>query len=312
MKCWTGWSRDRRKVHRGLRCRTPAETRLMLARGPEGPVQENFADEEGSRGNWAWQALRDRTIRCCQYTQPLLLSVVLEECVRAHTWAPWKVAAFSGTSSLCPWQALGSGNTWVARVGFPGESVDWRWAGAAEGEDSEGSSCSTGSRASVCRGLDLWRSWCRRPSVASPDKGVLPGRCLEDGRHLWTHRETVGAVCANGSVSAEVAWTRNEVVVGSIDFRNPFVSFVVHIVVLLLVCHHHWNAAPNFVTSCWVGKGSSFLWAWVWGAWRVTVGLHADVGEGHFPSGCCGCYRPFHSWCYTRCSSARVNCGCIG
>ena len=63
-----------------------------------------------------------------------------------------------------------------------------------------------------------------------------------------------------GPVSAEVAWTRDEVVVGSVVFRNPFVSFVVHIVVLLLV-YHHWNAALNFVTSCWVGKGSSFLWA---------------------------------------------------
>ena len=62
-------------------------------------------------------------------------------------------------------------------------------------------------------------------------------------------------------VNREVAWTRDEVVVGSVDFRNPFVSFLVHIVVLLLVYHHHWKVAPNFVTSCWVGRGSSFLWA---------------------------------------------------
>ena len=53
-----------------------------------------------------------------------------------------------------------------------------------------------------------------------------------------------------GPVNREVGWTRDEVVVGS-----------VHIVVLLLVYHHHWNAAPKFVTSCWVAKGSSFLWA---------------------------------------------------
>ena len=64
-------------------------------------------------------------------------------------------------------------------------------------------------------------------------------------------------VLTAGLVSAEVAGTRDEVVVGSVDFRNPFVSFVV----LLLAYHHHWNAAPNFVTSCWVGKASSFLWA---------------------------------------------------
>ena len=67
-------------------------------------------------------------------------------------------------------------------------------------------------------------------------------------------------VLTAGPVNQEVAWTRYEVVVGSVDFRNPFVSFLVHIVVLLLVYHHHWNAAPNFVTSCWVGQSSSFLW----------------------------------------------------
>ena len=119
-------------------------------------------------------------------------------------------------------------------------------------------------------------------------------------------------VLTAGPVNREVAWTQDEVVVGSVDFRNPFFSFLVHIVVLFLVYHHHCNTAPNFVTSSWVGKASLFLWAWVWGAWRVTVGLHADIGEGHFPSGCCGCCRPFHSWCYARCSSARVSCGCSG
>ena len=67
-------------------------------------------------------------------------------------------------------------------------------------------------------------------------------------------------VLTAGPVIREVAWTRDEVLVGSVDFRNPFVSILVHIVVLLLVYHHHWNAAPIFVTNCWVGKGSSFLW----------------------------------------------------
>ena len=67
-------------------------------------------------------------------------------------------------------------------------------------------------------------------------------------------------VLTTGPVNREAAWTRDEVVLSSVDFRNPFVSFLVHIVVLLLVYHHHWIAAPNFNTSCWVGKGSSFLW----------------------------------------------------
>ena len=61
-------------------------------------------------------------------------------------------------------------------------------------------------------------------------------------------------------VKREVAWTQDEILVGSVDFRNLFVSFLIHIVVLLLVNSHYWKAAPNFVTGCWVGKGSSFLW----------------------------------------------------
>ena len=67
-------------------------------------------------------------------------------------------------------------------------------------------------------------------------------------------------VLTAGPVNREVAWTRDEVLVGSVDFRNLFVSFLIHIVVLLLVNPHYWNAAPSFVTGCWVGKGSSFLW----------------------------------------------------
>ena len=68
-------------------------------------------------------------------------------------------------------------------------------------------------------------------------------------------------VLTAGPVKREVAWTRDEVLVGSIDFRNLFVSFLVHIAVLLLVIYPHGNAASNFVASgCWVGKSSAFLW----------------------------------------------------
>ena len=67
-------------------------------------------------------------------------------------------------------------------------------------------------------------------------------------------------VVTAGPVNREVARTRDEVLVGSVDFQNPFVSLLIHIVVLRLVNRHYWDAAPNFVTGCWVGKGSSFLW----------------------------------------------------
>ena len=45
-------------------------------------------------------------------------------------------------------------------------------------------------------------------------------------------------VLTAGSVITEGDWTRDEVLVGSVDFRNRFVSLLIHIVVLLLVYHH--------------------------------------------------------------------------
>ena len=137
--------------------------------------------------------------------------------------------------------------------------------------------------------------------VIDPQLPVLTKvSCLADGLKMGGSYGLIEKLWAQfmltaGPVKREVAWTQDEVLVGSVDFRNLFVSFLIHIVVLLLVNYHYWNAAPNFVTSCWVGKGSSFLWPLVRGAWRVTVGFHADVGEGHLPSGCCGCCRPLHS-----------------
>ena len=47
---------------------------------------------------------------------------------------------------------------------------------------------------------------------------------------LWAQFELTA-----GPVNTEVAWTRDEILVGSVDFRNHFVSFLIHIVVLLLV-----------------------------------------------------------------------------
>ena len=56
-------------------------------------------------------------------------------------------------------------------------------------------------------------------------------------------------------MNTEVAWTRDEVSVGSVDFRNHFLSFLIDIVVLLLVRHRYWNSAPNSVASGWLGEG---------------------------------------------------------
>ena len=102
--------------------------------------------------------------------------------------------------------------------------------------------------------------------VIDPQLPVLTKvSCLVDGLKIGGSYGLIEKLWAQFMLTArpvnrEVAWTRDEVLVGSVDFRNPFVSFLIHIVVLLLVNYSYWNVAPNFVASCWVGKGSSFLW----------------------------------------------------
>ena len=71
---------------------------------------------------------------------------------------------------------------------------------------------------------------------------------------LWAH-----FLLTARPVNSEVAWKRGEILVGSVKFRNHFVSFLIHIVVSLLVNHRNWNAAPISVACGWLGEGSSFL-----------------------------------------------------
>ena len=71
---------------------------------------------------------------------------------------------------------------------------------------------------------------------------------------LWPH-----FVITAGPVNTEVAWTLDEVLVGSVDFRSRFVSFLIHILVLLLVYHPYWEATSNSAASGWLGKGSTVL-----------------------------------------------------
>ena len=97
--------------------------------------------------------------------------------------------------------------------------------------------------------------------VIDPQLPVLTKvSCLVDGLNMGGSYGLIEKLWAQfvltaGPVNREVAWTRDEVLVGSVDFLNPFVSLLIHIVVLRLVNHHYWNAAPIFVTGCWVEKG---------------------------------------------------------
>ena len=101
--------------------------------------------------------------------------------------------------------------------------------------------------------------------VVDPQLPVLTKvSCLVDalkkgGRYGLIEKLWAQFVLTAGPVNAEVAWTRDEVLVGSVDFRNHFVAFLIHIVVLLSVNHRYWNAATNSVARGWLGEGSPFL-----------------------------------------------------
>ena len=107
---------------------------------------------------------------------------------------------------------------------------------------------------------------CDKAGVIDPQLPILTKvSCLVDGLKMGGSYGLIEKLWAQfvltaGPVKREVAWTRDEVLVGPVDFRNLFVSILVHIVVLLLDKYHHWDAAPIFVASCCVGQGSSFLW----------------------------------------------------
>ena len=60
-------------------------------------------------------------------------------------------------------------------------------------------------------------------------------------------------VLTGGPVNTEVAWTRGEILVGSVNFLSHFVSFRIYMVVLLLSNHRSRNATLNSVTRGWLG-----------------------------------------------------------
>ena len=76
---------------------------------------------------------------------------------------------------------------------------------------------------------------------------LMMGGSYELIEKLWAQ-----FVLSAGPAKFEVAWTRDEVLVSSVNFRNHFVSFPLHIVVLLSVNHRYWNAAPKFVARGWL------------------------------------------------------------
>ena len=129
------------------------------------------------------------------------------------------------------------------------------------------------------------------------------------GSHGLIEKMWVQFVLTAGPANTEVAWTRDEVLVGSVNFRNHFVSFPIYIVVLHLVNHQKLECYHQFCRVWLVGLRLSIFTAL---NWRSVVWFCANVGEGHFWSVCCGRYRPLLQWCQTQVVSGGVSCGCCG
>ena len=78
--------------------------------------------------------------------------------------------------------------------------------------------------------------------------------CLVDALRMGGSYElTEKFVLTAEPVKTEISWTRDEVLVGAVIFRNHIVSFLIYIVLLLLVSQRDWNAAPNSVARDWLG-----------------------------------------------------------
>ena len=155
--------------------------------------------------------------------------------------------------------------------------------------------------------------------VVDPQLPVLTKvSCLVDALRLGGSNDLVEKLWAQfvptaGPVNTEIAWTRDEVLVGSVNFRSHLVSFPIYIVVLLLV--NHLNGMLSQLLSRVVGWPKAhqpFVQFGVWGVWCGIEGLHTNVGDGHFSLGCRDRVRSFLQGCQARFVSARVSCGCSG
>ena len=108
--------------------------------------------------------------------------------------------------------------------------------------------------------IRLRRTWfIDEDGVVDPQLPVLTiVSCLVDALRMGGSYELAEKLWAQFVLTAvpvntEVVWTRDEVFVGSVNFRNHFVSFPIYIVVLLLVNHRDSNDAPISLTRGWLG-----------------------------------------------------------
>ena len=125
-----------------------------------------------------------------------------------------------------------------------------------------------------------------------------------DGRQLKTLWEAVAAVFANRRASQH--WSSLNTLPESLRLVPNFLCCFASIQSCYL------ERYPKFCRPWLVGLRFTILQPWIQGAWCGIVGLHANVGERHFPSGFRGRYRPLLQWCQTRVVSAWVSCDRCG
>ena len=212
------------------------------------PSKKNFSHEK-STGQVSWAG----SLRQYQQTLPISPANFTVGCagksLSPDTWALWSVAALSRESSNCPGSTPEARNTWVARAGFPRNSIERGWAGVTEGKINEGPlvvcDCEqsfAGDRVTDGAGLV-------EPQLPVLTKVSLLLDALKMGgsyeffKKLWSQ-----ILLTAGRVNTEVAWTCDEVLVGFLKFTESLRLILgVHCFFLLSVDHFNWNAALNSV-----------------------------------------------------------------
>ena len=183
-----------------------------------------------------------------------LLSGVPEERLRAHTWASWSVAAFHKAVvtlpviSACVWKHLG-GACWIST-----EIHLARMSRNTKGKIKKAPLVVRDREHPFAEDLITDEA-----GVVEPQLPVLTNVfCLVDALRMGRSYELIEKLWAQvvlnaGLVNLQVAWTLDEVLVGSVKFRSHFVSFPIYFDVLLSVNLLNRNATPSSATRGWSG-----------------------------------------------------------